>query len=44
VIVHGVDTFRPWQKPPMINPTNKNELRYIGDEKWLVISNNETIA
>ena len=28
----------------MINPTNKNELRYVGNEKWLVISNNETIA
>ena len=44
VIVHGVDTFRPWQKPPMINPTNKNEFRYIGNEEWVVISNNETIA
>ena len=28
----------------MINPTNKNELRYVGNEKWLVISNNQTIA
>jgi hypothetical protein len=44
VIVHGVDIFRPWQKPPMINPTSKNDLRYIGNDKWLVVSNNETIA
>jgi hypothetical protein len=28
----------------MINPTSKNELTYIGDEKWAVISNNQTIA
>ena len=28
----------------MINPTSKNDLRYIGNDLWRVVSNNETIA
>jgi hypothetical protein len=43
VIVHGVDVFRPWQRPPKINSTSKTDLRYIGNDKWLVVSNNETV-
>jgi hypothetical protein len=39
-----VDIFRPWQKPPQIIATNKNELKYIGNDNWIVLSNGEKIA
>ena len=44
VIVHGVDTFRPWQKPPRIHASDKNELVYIDKDNWEVRANGVKVA
>ena len=44
VIVHGVDIFRPWQTPPRIVASDKNELVYIGSDLWEVRANGNKIA
>jgi hypothetical protein len=44
VIVHGVDIFRPWQRPPKIVASDKNELVYLGQERWEVRANGVKVA
>ncbi len=44
VLAHGSDIFRPWQEPPKLKTSNKNELRYMGEDTWHLLSNDQLVA